>query len=543
MAKFFFIQAIFVFLVGSTRTTCPYYIDIFNCVNINCNGKKDLTKISSSVTDLVLYEFKSDNLFCSLDLSNTGIVEISTEMMENLNQIIKKFTNINSKQKSTNIKLSFSNINRIKLLNTTANLAIFIYDSQIKFIDPKSFKNLKLELYLMNVSFTILNWVNLLNDAKLKLLNIREIEVRKPAFYDFEPIGTVSDLKLYNMLIPILDVQYFLFPLIDSVKQLEVVNCSVAKIQSSFFRKFKNIKYLTLSSNNLTKIDEFLFQELNELEFLDLDSNPIEYIHPRAFLSLKKLHTLSINLNFFKLSYNNYQWLYNSLEMKNLKDLSFRNPTVLSDFCSLFKVVKYLNRINQNLLENNFDLIHNRYSISERRLRLFGHEQISLNLNVLFNDKSLFCSIYFVCIYAKNFSSLYVNFWSLEYFNVCSEVLSMNDNIEFICEFYKKVNKCNLKPKLSSKSNNILGIPNETPLTTFFAKFNFLIFIFCFFFVMTIFFLAFFLLISLTRKKYISKNPNRRRLLKNRSQKENWLNGSFDSEYYVFLMNKNQIKI
>ncbi|RNA00041.1 leucine-rich repeat-containing 70 [Brachionus plicatilis] len=511
MAKFFFIQTIFVFLTSSAVTKCPYYIDIFNCVNINCNGKMGLTQIVPSIADLVHYEFKPDNLLCSLDLSNSGITEISARTIGNLAQILDKLAKKNPKQKSTIIKISFSNINRIKQLNIEANLAFFIYDSQVRFIESKSFENLKLELYLMNVNFTILNWINLLNEAKLKLLNIREIQVSKSVFYDLEPIGIVSDLKLYNTFMPILDEQYFLFPLIESVEQLEIVNCSVQEIRSSFFKKFKKLKYLTLSSNSLTRVEHFMFEELDELEFLDLDTNPIEYIHPKAFTWLTKLRTLSINLNFIKFSLPDYQWMYNCLELTNLNDFSLRNPKLISNFCSLYQIVNYLNRINQNLVANKFDLEAYHNFINDKRFKLFGYDQISLSLDVLFKDKHLFCSVYFVCIYAKNYSSAYLNAWSLEYFDVCPEVLSLNDNIEFICEFHLKVGQCAQSLEVKSQSDsNLIDQTHQNSILTII-------------------------------KKYTSKNSMRNRF--KRRRKQNWPNDSLDSGYYIVLMNKKHVQV
>ncbi|CAF0879482.1 unnamed protein product [Brachionus calyciflorus] len=552
----FLIKLLILSSISSSLITnkCIHEIDSFNCLNINCNGKKNLIKLPHKLDDLIAYNLKNNELICSLDITDTGITEISTETIGNLNPIFRNFIKLNPQQEQTNLIISFSNLIQINKVDLDPNIVIYIYDSNIRFIEPKCFDNKQLQLNLINVSFSMLNWMHLMHKANFKLLNLRNLQLHKANNYNLETTSVVTDLKIYNSNIPILDDQYPLFRLINSIEQLELINCSISSIKHTILNKYKSLKYLSLSSNNLNKISDNLFVNLENLEYLDLDDNPLEYIHPNAFKSLKNLKFISIN--FFKSSRqasSSHQWFFNLLKL-NLNELNFKTNKLLNNFCLLNQIVNFLNKFNRDLFEKyeQFNIMNKEYSmVNERRLRLFSHDEITIDLNRLSSNKILYCSVYFVCKYLKNYTHSYFNAWTIEYFDVCAQILTIHDNNEFICAINDRIQECR-KISVPSPESSIReryqqnSLEKQFSLMTIFTKFSFIIMFISFLIFIIFIALICFLIVSYIRKKFLFKDKKSRRVprkftsLESRAQ---WFNDSFDSNYYVVLVNKKHVKI
>ena len=102
------------------------------------------------------------------------------------------------------IKILLSNIKLIesfKLTNT--NIILFIRDSLIRQVQPKSFKqsSTKIDLNLINTTMNGVNWLNLLDSSTFKLFTARNIPNLNSIFDERSflfPITTITDLKIYN---------------------------------------------------------------------------------------------------------------------------------------------------------------------------------------------------------------------------------------------------------------------------------------------------------------------------------------------------------
>lgn len=101
-----------------------------------------------------------------------------------------------------------------------------------------------------------LNWLHLLDSAKLKLLSLRNIPNLKDEFNNVNrdiliyPMASINDVKIYNTYLPIIDDHFFLFKVLKFIEQLELNSCSISFIKNSIFEKvLKFFEYLTVWIN------------------------------------------------------------------------------------------------------------------------------------------------------------------------------------------------------------------------------------------------------------------------------------------------------
>jgi len=222
--------------------------------------------------------------------------------MENINEIYTELIAYNIEHANNVIKVSLSNIKQIesfKLTNT--NIVLFIRDSLIKgAVEPKSLRlsSHKIDLNLINVTLNANGWLNLLDSTSFhNLFTMRNIPNLNSLFDETQssrlfPITTITDLKVYNSYMPLLDENcFFMLKILKYIEQIEISNCSISQIKEKLFNKitFSYLRSLSLANNRLTRINTFTFAGLNELVMLDLDDNPIEIIEMGAFDSLKKV--------------------------------------------------------------------------------------------------------------------------------------------------------------------------------------------------------------------------------------------------------------
>lgn len=88
-----------------------------------------------------------------------------------------------------------------------------------------------------------MNWLHLLDSAKLKLLSLRNIPNLKEEFNNLNkeilvyPMASINDVKIYNTYLPIIDDNFFLFKVLKFIEQLELNSCSISFIKNSIFEK------------------------------------------------------------------------------------------------------------------------------------------------------------------------------------------------------------------------------------------------------------------------------------------------------------------
>ena len=426
---------------------CDFEFDYFNCLNINCNGLKSLQKIPHTLKKLVNATLNKTQIVCSIDLSETGIKILNSDVFENFNQFILELVKINRNHEKSTLKLSFSNIESIESFKLPhLNTVLFISDSSLKKIQPQSLSyNSKIELNLLNVTANSVNWLNLLDSSRLKLLNLRNIPNMEEEFIDTShqlfPIATIIDLKIYHTFLPILDENFFLFKTIKYIEQMEFMGCSIFKIKNDTFSKYKTrfryLKNLILSNNNLTNINEKTFNGLSNLVLLDLDENPIEFIGAESFANLKKLKILSLNNNMRLIHLMaNPAWLTNILNAKTdslISEINLKSSLWSKDFCSLhflFTSIKTSN-INHDKVKNT-SLAN--YTDKPRYLKIFLEEELEIDNE----DDEIYCNYNFICKYSSTFSYF---LWRIESLSSCSNILKLI-TVEKRCLFTEKIHDC-----------------------------------------------------------------------------------------------------
>lgn len=250
------ILLVFINASASNKTessfNCDYEIDLYNCVNINCKGFKHIDRIPLSISNLVNFKLRKNQLLCSIDLSDTGITQINSYSIESINELYDELISFNLEHSKNIIKILLSNIKTIESFRlTNANIVLLIRDSHVKSVEPKSLKSSsqKVDISLINTTLSGLNWLNLLDSTSLRLFSIRSIpnlyslyEERAPMY----PITTITDLKIYNSYLPVLEDNFFMFKILKYVEQIEITNCSISIIKEKIFNKitFSYLRYV-----------------------------------------------------------------------------------------------------------------------------------------------------------------------------------------------------------------------------------------------------------------------------------------------------------
>ena len=348
---------------------------------------------------------------------------MNSDVFENFNQFMLELVKINKNHEKNTLKISFSNIHSIEIIKLPhVNTVLFISDSHLNKIQPQSLaSNSKVELNMLNVTASSVNWLNLLDSSRLKLLNLRNI----PNMYDefnamnqLFPIVTIIDLKIYHTFLPILDENFFLFKTIKYIEQMEFIGCSISQIKNGTFSNYKTrfryLKSLIISNNNLTQIKEETFIGLSNLVQLDLDDNPIEFIADDAFKHLKKLKILSLNNNIKLVDLiSNLVWLTTLLNLKqerSLNEISLKSSLWTKDFCVLHNVVSHLKIANEQIQRQKNNTIE-----KTRHLRLFFDDDFDEKNQ----DDDSYCNINFICKYSNSHTA---SFWQVDTINSCNRI-------------------------------------------------------------------------------------------------------------------------
>lgn len=470
---------------SSQNDYCEFDVDVYNCVNVNCNGMRRLRKIPESLSDLINGSMRANEILCSIDFTDTGIVELTMETFEYFDLFLYTLIKANPNQSQTTLKLSFSNLHTIRRfqLPDYLNTVIFVRNSHLQHVQAKSMSlNDKLELNLANLNTSSLNWLHLLDSTKLKLLSLRnmlnlksEFNILNKDLFDLAPVASINDVKIYNSYLPIIDDYFFLFKILKYIEQLEMNSCSISFIKSSIFDKyfstFRSLKYLTLSNNNLNKISDYTFNGLSNLLMLDLDDNPIEFIQSNAFTHLKRLKYLSINSNHVKsINFNsNPAWFVNVLKLnKNMQEISFKTSKLLKHTCILSSLINFVNTYNLNVLQAAHNVTQQQQqqqqqildtnNMARRYVRLFTQEQIEYPFHTVQYLSDVFCNVYLVCVQSMQLNASMLaysrsgyatmNLWHLELFKSCP--LIMNETLFQRCFIEKKTFECQKNSSIGS---------------------------------------------------------------------------------------------
>lgn len=146
------------------RKWCSYEVDSFDCLNINCNGVRRIKVMPESIHEFFTNSNESTptttaatNILCSLDLTETGINQVSAKTFESFDVFLFSLIKQNSNQTNTNLKLSLSHIEEIKhfKLPVYLNFVLLIRDSNVKYVQPKALSsNNQLELNLIGNGYS-----------------------------------------------------------------------------------------------------------------------------------------------------------------------------------------------------------------------------------------------------------------------------------------------------------------------------------------------------------------------------------------------------
>ena len=498
----------------SSQSLCSFDVDMFGCLNVNCNGLKHITHIPERIDDLIDRTALDDLAtksntrrrhhrnrlvqLCSLDLSETGIVELSNHTLGHLDRLIAS-TRTMSRGESSNIKkhqerstrsahtlkIWFSNIRRImdvlELADTT-NLALFVRDSQLDYVQSRSLHaHRRLELSLINCATNSFNWLKMLEGAELRMLHLRHIPrigVELMSQASLGAIVAIGDLKIYDsphLRHATLDETFVPLKILRPgvTTQLEIVGCSLTHIQTGLFERYARgggggslslLRTLSLANNKLTRIGEHTFAGLLHLRSLDLDDNPIEWIEPRAFDRLPRLEALSMNNNARGLQLmtrTSTMWLESLMrsqfvqllqqqqqqQQRSSIEISMKNDALwLHDICALNAFMRIVSN------ENSFaaaaaarsspnrtsslivDKSTSRETIGTNYIRLFHNDQSTKLGDVagggeqLFASEQLICNANYICNYLRDVNSSSVAAvareeplaWTIESSSLCS---------------------------------------------------------------------------------------------------------------------------
>ena len=502
----------------------------------------------------------TNQLLCSIDFSNTGINKITKDTIGNINSIYFDLLKRNPNHDKNIIKLSFSNIKHVQVFQLIhVNVVLYIHNSHLITVTPKSLQKSSshLELNLVNSKLSQANWLNLLDSASLKLLTLRNIEnlettVSLPKNRNILPIAGINDLKVYSSVLPsVIDENFFLFKILAYIEQIELISCSIRKIQTNIFSKynmaFSNLRILILSNNKISHIEEGTFKGLSKLAILDLDENPIEHIDSNSFNHLKNLKTLSLNSNIkiiellLKPTWLS-SYLFNNTKT-NLKEINLKNHAWIKDFCLIESFAKLnLNSVSDFHINQNYSGF----------LRLFYDNDISEAF--LNKSESIFCNTRFICHNRIYFSKTRLN---MGIDKLCTIETSNHENS---CSFYKMSNRCRARgvTQLISSSNayrNLTTTKCLSPKIMFHNIRSIILLIVLFAVILIVFALGFFYysysrtkeIFNIEQKLYDSSSTNHKLMVatteiekaEDMINKNDFVNGN---DYYVFLLSANQIK-
>jgi hypothetical protein len=468
-----------------TSNYCDYEIDGQQCLIINCNSLKHIRKFPRTLKEIIPYQLKTKQRLCSIDLSDTGIVELSAaDTFEHFSVFYVNLMKINPNQ--TAMVMSFSNIEYIKELRfpPELNVVLFIRDSNLRAVQSKALSgNNKLEVNLINVNITIPNWFMLLETSRLKLLDLRNIQNLKEEYntglnqhVSLVPTTSIVDVKVHYSYLPVLDDNFIFFKILRSIEQLDLVRCSISFIKNGIFDKhagtFKGLKYLTLAHNNINRVTEQTFSGLQNLVKLDLDENPIEYVQQNTFVGLKKLRILSMNSNSNGPNVKSLNptgspvWMFNIFKNnRDLKEINYKTSRLLNSYCALNTIISNIKSFNENVngLKNNTLrlsrlnsdddgsggggsaalAIYNHNPHTYKKLRLFTQEQLEAKYEIFSerNNFDLYCNVFLVCkytmVYEENDNT---ELWVFDSFRACPSIVLRN--YEYKCGFEQKNLEC-----------------------------------------------------------------------------------------------------
>jgi serine/threonine protein kinase len=145
---------------------------------------------------------------------------------------------------------------------------------------------------------------------------------------------------------------------LTSIKEIQIINQGITKINPSTFEKLKDIEELSLSGNNIPTIKESIFNsyinegfsnKLSSLKKLDLHENKLANIGRHAFRGLASLESLSLDRNLiFKIDPESFKGL------KMLTDLSLEDNQIehieensFSDLTSLKRLYLTNNKLTK----------------------------------------------------------------------------------------------------------------------------------------------------------------------------------------------------
>jgi hypothetical protein len=87
------------------------------------------------------------------------------------------------------------------------------------------------------------------------------------------------------------------FPLSEFLRQIEIHQCNISRIENGTFRNLPRLEYLDLKNNGIEMIEENAFEGLTAVKELELSSNRIHHLAVPTFLSMASLRSIDLSLN------------------------------------------------------------------------------------------------------------------------------------------------------------------------------------------------------------------------------------------------------
>lgn len=386
---------LFLIILSFLRTESICVFEKCHCMNISHQSidikcMPDLNGPNFAFPKRVANTSKSINVFL---INKYDIREIPEQAFRNLD--IKYLIIGQNKLKVLN-KTAFEGVESISMLH--------LIESNLEFIEPGTFKNLKdslTEFGLINTNFSLLSKIN--TELK-KLKKLQTVKYNNLRIEKFDPewtdsLANLNYLSLASNRISFLDPNVFISSLIsidlsenlvsnvtnllsaiqsgENLKELKLKNNQITELTS--LSKLSNLEYLDLSNNKIENVSMENFKNMTKLTHLYLTGNRLKNIDTNSFLDAENLMVLLLNNNFLNIYPNisnmkrlkildlsnqngklvkidDYAFDRNFIHLLtlylNLNDLSFEPKS----FCTRFKTESQINTLDLSLKTlNNMD--------------------------------------------------------------------------------------------------------------------------------------------------------------------------------------------
>ncbi|CAF1035150.1 unnamed protein product, partial [Brachionus calyciflorus] len=106
-----------------------------------------------------------------------------------------------------------------------------------------------------------------------------------------------EQLKIENQALNIGDLEKELKTYKDNLQQIQIINCSIKRLDKEIFKDLKHLKILELDENLIEELPEKIFENNTNLQKISIKNNKLKEVDLDTFCSLSKLEILDLSKN------------------------------------------------------------------------------------------------------------------------------------------------------------------------------------------------------------------------------------------------------